>query len=266
MPSRRASPLPYLVRGLGPASQEPSAHSPFYAFSARGLGSRQEFDRVNRARHLRVFHVTDRRLAELGRVGSVAPMSTAPASGFLHGGTPYLRLGDGPPLVMVQGLTPQHDVPKGWERRMLVSSLAPLAGALHDLLREPQARAAARRVDVRHRSAPCGRDRQRHRRARVPVGHELGWVRRAAAGHRSSGPRPAPHRRLGGVSARGRGAGARRGDDPPHASGRPERCVDVPVRRDAAEAAPPPDAAGRATACCHRSSGGSDGHVGDARG
>ena len=54
-------------------------------------------------------------------------MSTAPASGFLHGGTPYLRLGDGPPLVMVQGLTPQHDVPKGWERRMLVSSLAPLA-------------------------------------------------------------------------------------------------------------------------------------------
>jgi pimeloyl-ACP methyl ester carboxylesterase len=28
---------------------------------------------------------------------------------------------------MVQGLTPQHDVPKGWERRMLTSSLAPLA-------------------------------------------------------------------------------------------------------------------------------------------
>ena len=59
------------------------------------------------------------------RIGSVAPMST-PTTGFLHGGTPYLRLGDGPPLVMVQGLTPQHDIPKGWERRMLVSSLAPL--------------------------------------------------------------------------------------------------------------------------------------------
>jgi len=28
---------------------------------------------------------------------------------------------------MVQGLTLQHDVPEGWERRMLVSSLAPLA-------------------------------------------------------------------------------------------------------------------------------------------
>ncbi len=54
-------------------------------------------------------------------------MSTPATTGFLHGGTPYLRMGDGPPLVMVQGLTPEHDVPKGSERRMLVSSLAPLA-------------------------------------------------------------------------------------------------------------------------------------------
>lgn len=49
------------------------------------------------------------------------------SSGFLHDGVPYLRLGDGPPLVMVQGLTPEHDVPKGFERRMVLSSATPLS-------------------------------------------------------------------------------------------------------------------------------------------
>lgn len=48
-------------------------------------------------------------------------------SGFLHGGTPYLRVGRGPPLVMIQGLSPEHDVPKGLERRMAIRSAAPFA-------------------------------------------------------------------------------------------------------------------------------------------
>jgi len=49
------------------------------------------------------------------------------SAGFLHDGIPYLRIGHGPPLVMVQGLTPEHDVPKGWARRWLLASATPLA-------------------------------------------------------------------------------------------------------------------------------------------
>ena len=47
--------------------------------------------------------------------------------GFLHGQTPYLRVGDGPPLVMIQGLTPDHDVPHGAMRRMALAEAGPLA-------------------------------------------------------------------------------------------------------------------------------------------
>ena len=54
-------------------------------------------------------------------------MATEATTGFLNGHTPYLKLGDGPPLVMVQGLTPKHDVVEGTERRLLTRSLAPLA-------------------------------------------------------------------------------------------------------------------------------------------
>jgi pimeloyl-ACP methyl ester carboxylesterase len=54
-------------------------------------------------------------------------MATETTTGFLNGSTPYLKLGDGLPLVMVQGLTSKHDVPEGMERRMLARSLAPLA-------------------------------------------------------------------------------------------------------------------------------------------
>jgi pimeloyl-ACP methyl ester carboxylesterase len=50
------------------------------------------------------------------------------ATGLLGDGTPYLAIGDGPPLVKVQGLTPKHEVPGGWERRMELSSAAPLSG------------------------------------------------------------------------------------------------------------------------------------------
>ena len=47
--------------------------------------------------------------------------------GFLHDDTPYLKVGQGPPLVMVPGLTPEHDVPKGWQRRIALASARPLA-------------------------------------------------------------------------------------------------------------------------------------------
>jgi pimeloyl-ACP methyl ester carboxylesterase len=52
---------------------------------------------------------------------------TATASGFLHDGIPYLKVGRGPPLVMIQGLSPEHDVPRGFERRMALSSASPFA-------------------------------------------------------------------------------------------------------------------------------------------
>ena len=49
-------------------------------------------------------------------------MTTQASTGYLHGDTPYLRIGTGPPLVMVMGLTPDHDIPTGWERRMVLSA------------------------------------------------------------------------------------------------------------------------------------------------
>jgi pimeloyl-ACP methyl ester carboxylesterase len=50
------------------------------------------------------------------------------SSGLLGDGIPYLKVGEGPPLVMVQGLTPTHDVPTGLERRMALSGASLLAG------------------------------------------------------------------------------------------------------------------------------------------
>jgi pimeloyl-ACP methyl ester carboxylesterase len=47
--------------------------------------------------------------------------------GFLHDDAPYLKIGHGPPLVMVPGLTPEHDVPRGWQRRIVLSAARPLA-------------------------------------------------------------------------------------------------------------------------------------------
>lgn len=54
-------------------------------------------------------------------------MTARTSEGFLHGDIPYLRLGQGPPLVMVQGLSPQHDIPLGWQRRLTLSAVTPLA-------------------------------------------------------------------------------------------------------------------------------------------
>jgi pimeloyl-ACP methyl ester carboxylesterase len=54
-------------------------------------------------------------------------MTARVSDGFLYDDIPYLKVGHGPPLVMVQGLTPEHDVPKGWERRWALSHAKPLA-------------------------------------------------------------------------------------------------------------------------------------------
>jgi len=54
-------------------------------------------------------------------------MTPRGSTGFLHDEIPYLRIGEGPPLLMVQGLTPDHDIPKGWQRRMALSYATPLA-------------------------------------------------------------------------------------------------------------------------------------------
>lgn len=54
-------------------------------------------------------------------------MPPAESVGYLHGDVPYLKIGHGPPLVMVLGLTPEHEVPKGWERRWQLGAAQPLA-------------------------------------------------------------------------------------------------------------------------------------------
>ncbi len=49
-------------------------------------------------------------------------------TGLLGNMVPYLAVGDGPPLVMVQGLTPTHEVPTGMERRMTLPMMMRLSG------------------------------------------------------------------------------------------------------------------------------------------
>ena len=54
-------------------------------------------------------------------------MTARESVGFLHGDIPYLKMGQGPPLVMVQGLTGEHSVPSGFERSMVHRTAAPFA-------------------------------------------------------------------------------------------------------------------------------------------
>lgn len=49
-------------------------------------------------------------------------------TGMLNDEIPYLKVGVGPPLVTVQGLTPTHEAPKGLERRMALSSAKTMSG------------------------------------------------------------------------------------------------------------------------------------------
>lgn len=53
------------------------------------------------------------------------------STGMLSGGIPYLAVGEGPPLVMVQGLTPTHETPTGMQRRMALSMVKPWAEHFH---------------------------------------------------------------------------------------------------------------------------------------
>ena len=50
------------------------------------------------------------------------------SEGWLSGGLPYLRLGQGPPLVMAVGGAAEHANPAGIERRISVSTAARFAG------------------------------------------------------------------------------------------------------------------------------------------
>jgi pimeloyl-ACP methyl ester carboxylesterase len=54
-------------------------------------------------------------------------MTARESVGFLHHDIPYLKTGQGPPLVMALGLSPEHNVPKGWDRRWALSYATPLA-------------------------------------------------------------------------------------------------------------------------------------------
>ncbi len=49
------------------------------------------------------------------------------SSGMLAGGVPYIAMGDGPPLVLVAGLTPTNEVPTGLARRMALSGVSVLS-------------------------------------------------------------------------------------------------------------------------------------------
>jgi pimeloyl-ACP methyl ester carboxylesterase len=47
--------------------------------------------------------------------------------GSLHGGLPYLAVGQGPPLVVLSGLSPEHANPTGLPRRFELQTLKPMA-------------------------------------------------------------------------------------------------------------------------------------------
>jgi hypothetical protein len=47
--------------------------------------------------------------------------------GSLHGGLPYLAVGEGPPLVVFSGLTAEHANPTGLARRLALLTLRPMA-------------------------------------------------------------------------------------------------------------------------------------------
>ena len=54
-------------------------------------------------------------------------VSQRETAGFLHDDVPYLKIGHGPPLVSVLGLSPRHEVPAGLDRRFALTHAAPLA-------------------------------------------------------------------------------------------------------------------------------------------
>jgi pimeloyl-ACP methyl ester carboxylesterase len=55
------------------------------------------------------------------------PDPLAVREGLLHGGLPYLAIGQGPPLVVLSGFTAEHANPTGAARRFSLQPLKPLA-------------------------------------------------------------------------------------------------------------------------------------------
>ncbi len=51
----------------------------------------------------------------------------AVVAGTLHGGLPMIRVGSGPPLLLLAGLTPEHRNPTGFDRRLQLQSTAAFA-------------------------------------------------------------------------------------------------------------------------------------------
>lgn len=51
----------------------------------------------------------------------------AVVAGTLHGGLPMIRVGSGPPLLVLAGLTPEHRNPTGFDQRMQLRSTAAFA-------------------------------------------------------------------------------------------------------------------------------------------
>jgi pimeloyl-ACP methyl ester carboxylesterase len=60
----------------------------------------------------------------------LAPAPLAVGEGVLDGGLPYLAVGQGPPLVVLSGFSPEHINPTGAARRFHLRPLTPLASQL----------------------------------------------------------------------------------------------------------------------------------------
>jgi pimeloyl-ACP methyl ester carboxylesterase len=54
-------------------------------------------------------------------------MAERESLGFLHDDIPYLKTGNGPPMVSVLGLSGEHDVPTGFDRRFARAHARPFA-------------------------------------------------------------------------------------------------------------------------------------------
>ncbi len=160
--------------------------------------------------------------------------------GAFANGVPYLRAGQGPPLLMASGLTAQNANPTGRWRKMAMSYVAPFARALHRVPDQPPARTGSRRHHVRHRCRLRRCHRGRHRRAGVRARHLDRRLARTPAGDRPSGA-GAETGRLGGrvPALGGRPPGAGRAGAAHGGRGRPRHRVLPPGRDGAAPVGDP---------------------------
>jgi hypothetical protein len=147
--------------------------------------------------------------AAMAALGLSRPRRKAPVrEGTLHGGLPYLAVGQGPPLVVFVGLTAEHANTTGLARRLELQTLKPMARhfTVYAVNRRPGLHRGLDRPAVRHRPpaagppAGAGRDRLP---AVAPRPGGAAPVRRAdQAGPATAGLRgPRPH--AGGHGGRG---------------------------------------------------------------